>query len=73
VKICKNCGCFDVCKFADQNRAEDCADWQPVITYCRECRSWEPEHCFRDQGWCSKVVGYRHGTWFCAAGARKDD
>lgn len=39
---------------------------------CRDCKSWDTEHCSDGQGWCPNVVGYRHGDWYCAAGERKD-
>lgn len=39
---------------------------------CSDCKSWDPEHCSDGQGWCPKVVGYRRGDWYCAAGERKD-
>jgi hypothetical protein len=39
-KVCKNCACFDVCKFADPDRTVECTiNWQPIITYCQKCRS----------------------------------
>lgn len=69
--ICENCGCYAVCIYANPNRTEDCTHgWQPIITYCKECWFWNTNGV---QGWCSKVVGYRFGTWYCAAGKRKDD
>jgi hypothetical protein len=72
-KICKNCGCYEVCIFANPNRTEDCdINWQPIITYCENCTNWDPEHSYEGQGWCSKVVGYRYGNWHCAAGKPKE-
>lgn len=71
-KICKNCGCYEVCIFANPCRTEDCNHgWQPVITYCGECESWDPAHSNEGQGWCPKVVGYRFSDWYCAGGKRK--
>ena len=38
-KICKNCGCSEICIFANPYRTEDCnINWQPVITYCEKCK-----------------------------------
>jgi hypothetical protein len=68
-KICKNCGCYDVCIFANPCRTEDCNHgWQPVITYCKNCTNWDPDHCHPGLGWCDKNVGYRPEHWFCAFG-----
>lgn len=41
------------------------------LVHCKECEHWDTEHCSDDQGWCPKVVGYRSGKWFCAAGERR--
>ena len=73
-KICKNCGCYNVCIFANPCRTEDCTHgWQPIITYCENCVSWDTEHCYGAQGWCHQVAGYRYGNWFCAAGKEKTE
>ena len=69
-KICKNCGCYEVCFFANPGRIEDCNNWQPVITYCVDCENWDKKHQYIDQCWCHRVAGFRSGTWFCAAGKR---
>ena len=71
-KICKNCGCYEICMFANPYRTEDCnINWQPIIVHCEECDYWDQNHCSDGQGWCPKVVGYRSSDWFCAAGIKK--
>jgi hypothetical protein len=72
-KICKNCGCFEVCVFANPGRTEDCNKWQPVITYCADCENWDKKHMYIDQCWCHRVVGFRSGTWFCATGKERSN
>lgn len=49
------------------------ADAKAEIVHCWECVNWDEEHCADSQGWCPKVVGYRCGSWFCAAGKRRID
>ena len=43
------------------------------VVLCKDCAHWDAEHCSDGQGWCPKVVGYRHGGWYCAAGERRTD
>ena len=43
------------------------------VVRCKDCKHWDMEHCSDGQGWCAKVVGYRYGSWYCAAGKRKDN
>lgn len=51
--------------------AGDCSREEEKTVHCKECQHWDPEHCSDGQGWCPKVVGYRRGDWYCAAGERK--
>ena len=37
-RVCKNCGSYDVCIWANPHRIENCDHWQPGITYCHECQ-----------------------------------
>ena len=43
------------------------------VVRCRDCKHYDTNYCSDGQGWCSKVVGYRYGGWFCAAGERISD
>ena len=43
------------------------------ITRCKDCRNWDTDDCYHDQGWCPVVSGYRTGNWFCAEGKKKSD
>ena len=44
-----------------------------LIVPCKDCENWDVEYAKHRQGWCPKVVGYRSGTWFCAAGKRSTE
>ena len=41
------------------------------LVHCSECQHWDTENCSDGQGWCPKVMGYRTGKWYCAAGKGK--
>lgn len=42
-----------------------------VPVRCNNCVAWDSKQYDNCQGWCQKVVGYRRGDWFCAAGKEK--
>lgn len=76
-KICKNCGCYEVCIFANPYRTEDCNAWQPIIVQCKDCKHWQPIHERIPHMECQIFCGaYEHGyptnaDDFCSYGEKR--
>lgn len=60
----------EVQDFIDRAESFPKADAVEVVR-CKDCKHWDTTDCGNGHGWCPKVVGYRSGTWYCAAGERR--
>lgn len=68
-KICKNCGCFDVCIFANPCRTEDCTHgWKPDVVFCKDCLKKRIEHGYI---WCLVHNEQKQEFDFCSSGEVK--